>query len=147
MLIYFDMCCLKRPFDDQSQPRIRLETEAVLQLLALEPERVRFVRSTALVLENSYNPLPERAARVDDWLRREPPWLPPDAAALQQRIDALCQLGLKSFDALHLAAAEQAGADRFVTVDVRLLNAAARRISPITVAACSVLDLAKELLT
>lgn len=146
LLIYLDMCCLKRPFDNQSQPRIRLETEAVLQVLALEPQRVKFVRSTALLLENSFNPLPERAGRVDSWLRTEPTWTPPDPTALEHRIDSLRRMGLKPFDALHLAAAEQAGADRFVTTDDRLLSAAARRPAPVVSAACSVLDLAKELL-
>ena len=146
LLIYFDMCCLKRPFDDQSRPRVRLETEAVLQLLALEPERVQFIRSKALLLENSFNPLPERAARVDAWLRSAPVWTPSDPTALEHRIDALRSLGLKPFDALHLATAEQADADRFVTVDDRLLAAAARRPAPVFAAACSVLDLAKELL-
>ncbi len=48
MLIYLEMCCLKRQFDDQSQLRIRLETEAVLGLLAMEPDRLSFVPSTAL---------------------------------------------------------------------------------------------------
>lgn len=33
MLLYLDMCCLKRPFDDQTDDRIRLETEAVILLL------------------------------------------------------------------------------------------------------------------
>ena len=28
-----DICCLKRPFDDQTQLRIRLESEAVLWVL------------------------------------------------------------------------------------------------------------------
>ena len=37
MLIYLDMCCFNRPFDDQSQTRIRFETEAKLEL----QERVR----------------------------------------------------------------------------------------------------------
>ena len=35
MLIYLDMCCLKRPFDDQSQPRIALEMEAIVTVLAM----------------------------------------------------------------------------------------------------------------
>lgn len=69
MLIYLDMCCLKRPFDDQSQPRIRLETEAVLGLLGMEPDRVQFVRSAALVLENDLNPVRERASQVGEWLK------------------------------------------------------------------------------
>lgn len=33
-LIYLDVCCLNRPFDDQTQERIRLEAEAVRLILA-----------------------------------------------------------------------------------------------------------------
>jgi len=32
MRIYLDMCCFNRPYDDQSQARIRLETEAKMLL-------------------------------------------------------------------------------------------------------------------
>ena len=35
MRIYLDNCCLQRPFDDQTQPRIRVETEAVFAVLAV----------------------------------------------------------------------------------------------------------------
>lgn len=28
MKIYLDMCCFNRPYDDQAQSRIRIETEA-----------------------------------------------------------------------------------------------------------------------
>ena len=40
MRLYLDICCLKRPFDDQAQPRIRIETEAVLGLLAGDASQV-----------------------------------------------------------------------------------------------------------
>lgn len=33
MKIYLDACCLNRPFDDQDQNRIRLESEAILIIL------------------------------------------------------------------------------------------------------------------
>ena len=33
MRIYLDVSCLNRPFDDQTQPRIHLESEAVLMIL------------------------------------------------------------------------------------------------------------------
>ena len=33
-LIYLDVCCLNRPFDNQKQDRIRLETEAIILILA-----------------------------------------------------------------------------------------------------------------
>ena len=32
--IYLDVCCLNRPFDDQTQVRIHLEAEAVLMVLS-----------------------------------------------------------------------------------------------------------------
>ena len=32
MKIYLDNCCFNRPFDDQSQLRIRLESEAKLKI-------------------------------------------------------------------------------------------------------------------
>ena len=35
MAIYLDTCCLNRPFDDQTQDRIRLEAEAVILILIL----------------------------------------------------------------------------------------------------------------
>ncbi|MGK7885652.1 MAG: hypothetical protein AB4057_13635 [Crocosphaera sp.] len=31
--IYLDVCCLNRAFDDQSQLRIRLETESILTII------------------------------------------------------------------------------------------------------------------
>jgi hypothetical protein len=31
--IYVDVCCLNRPFDNQTQDRIRLEAEAVILIL------------------------------------------------------------------------------------------------------------------
>ncbi len=52
MRIYLDMCCLKRPFDDQAQQRIHLEREAVLALLSAPAEKVEFLRGPALDLEN-----------------------------------------------------------------------------------------------
>ena len=35
MKIYLDVSCLNRPFDDQTQPRVRLEAEAVTIVLGL----------------------------------------------------------------------------------------------------------------
>jgi len=36
MLIYLDLCCFNRPFDDQAQARIRLETEAKVAIRKLK---------------------------------------------------------------------------------------------------------------
>lgn len=144
MLLYLDMCCLKRPFDDQSQPRVRLEAAAVLSLLAAESDALRFVRSPALWLENTLNPLPARAARVARWLGSPPPVS--DSAALKRRTQELVVRGFGNFDALHVASAEAEQADALATCDDRLLGAAARSGTALRVRVVGVLQLAAEVL-
>ena len=57
MLIYADICTLCRPFDDQSQPRVWLETHALCVILNLvEIGRFKMVRSPIHDLENARNP-------------------------------------------------------------------------------------------
>jgi len=144
MRVYLDMCCLKRPFDDQSQPRVRLETEAVLSLLAAESATLEFIRSAALLLENIQNPIVLRAARVDLWLKQKP--APPvDPAMLRSRTGELIGCGLAGFDALHIACAELSGADAFATCDDRLRKAA-QRCGQVRVRMLGVAELAEEVL-
>jgi len=46
-----DVCCLNRPFDDQTQPRIRLESEAILIILAqCEQRQWEWVGSEVLMM-------------------------------------------------------------------------------------------------
>jgi len=52
MRIYLDTCCLQRPLDDQTQPRIRVETEAVFAILAsVQDGGVTLLTSEALEFE------------------------------------------------------------------------------------------------
>ena len=39
MIIYLDNCCYNRPFDDQTQERIHLESEVILTACTLHPQR------------------------------------------------------------------------------------------------------------
>ncbi|HEX6898426.1 MAG TPA: PIN domain-containing protein [Thermoanaerobaculia bacterium] len=125
MRIYLDLCCLKRPFDLQEQPIIRLQTEAVLSILGLPPDTVELLQSQALRLENSLNPNQARREAVALWLSEavEPVVNETD---LTVRIDELLAKGFKSFDAFHLASAELSGAAVFLTVDLPLLRLASR---------------------
>jgi predicted nucleic acid-binding protein len=144
MRVNLDMCCLKRPFDDQSQPRVRLEAEAVLSLLAAESATLEFIRSAALLLENKQNPILVRAARVDLWLKQKP-GLTVDPAMLRLRTGELMRYGFASFDALHIACAELSGADAFATCDDRLRKAA-ERCGHVRVRLMGVAELAEEVL-
>lgn len=52
MKLYLDACCYNRPFDDQSQDRIRLEAEAVIGILEqVEEGRWQTVGSEVLGFE------------------------------------------------------------------------------------------------
>ena len=146
MVLYLDICCLKRPFDDQAQPRIRLETEAVLTLLAADVSRISFVRSVAHDLENDQNPIAWRAERVRSWLARLP-LRSPEKSLLAPRTGELMAHGLRGFDALHLACAEAVGADVFVTCDDRLLAVAKRIGSDIRLRVGELTAVAREVVS
>ena len=52
MPIYLDTCCLNRPYDDQSQPRIQLEAAAVLAILQrVASGEIQLANSSVLLFE------------------------------------------------------------------------------------------------
>ena len=63
--VYLDVCCLQRPFDDQRQPRIRLEAEAVQLILArVEAGELVWISSEVVDYEIAQNPNTERALKA-----------------------------------------------------------------------------------
>ena len=64
MRIYLDCCCLQRPFDDQTQPRIKVEAEAVLAILAsVQAGDLSLLGSEALHYE--VNRIPDEGRRSE----------------------------------------------------------------------------------
>ncbi|MBW4681962.1 MAG: PIN domain-containing protein [Microcoleus vaginatus WJT46-NPBG5] len=125
-LIYLDVCCLNRPFDDQMQERIRLEAEAVLLILA----RCQSGEWQLLGSEIFDNEI----AQTPDSARKEQMMLWASLAittvsvtdAIELRALALADLGFKAYDALHIACAEAGNAGILVTTDERMLRLAIR---------------------
>ncbi|MCL4785757.1 MAG: PIN domain-containing protein [Verrucomicrobia bacterium] len=122
MLVYLDNSVLNRPFDDQRQPRIWLETLSFsLVLTLIEAGEATLIHSPIHDLENSRNPFPLRQKWIEKCLR-----LAAQSVALSDSIKkralALEQSGFKALDALHLACAEAAGATHFLTCDDRLIR-------------------------
>ncbi len=124
--IYMDVCCWNRPFDDQMQARVHLEAEAVLavvseiergecQLLHSEVVDLEIANTSALDLRQRLQVLIPRQHR---YIRCEP--------EMSARALVLEQRGFAGIDALHLACAESAGADVFLTTDDKLLRLATR---------------------
>lgn len=124
MRIYLDCCSLQRPFDDKSQPRIAVEAEAVLVILALcESDHLKLIFSKALLFE--IDRIPDQV-RKDDALAilkiaNETVEMTAELEALARRLKAS---GLKPLDALHLASASTSKADYFCTCDDKFFKKA-----------------------
>ena len=122
--IYLDVCCLNRPFDDQNQPRIRLESEAILIILTqCEQEQWEWVGSEVLTWEISKTPDPERRRRVQ-LLASHAHHMVSVGQSEIARVRQIQTWGITAFDALHLACAESGQVDVFLTTDDRLLRKA-----------------------
>jgi predicted nucleic acid-binding protein len=120
--VYLDTSVYNRPFDDQTQPRIWLETLAfsiILQLI--ESGEVELVSSSVVEYENSRHP----HLLQKQWVRRVCELAIHDQNVndgIRERATELEGSGIKPLDALHLACAEVARVDYFVSCDDRLLR-------------------------
>lgn len=124
--IYLDVCCLNRPFDDQRQDRIRLETEAVLLILNhCEAGEWQWISSAVVEEEVNSTPNHDRRRGVTTMLSGARIVVALTATEIE-RAQALKTLGFRTYDALHLACAEQAGADVFLTTDDTVVGTATR---------------------
>jgi predicted nucleic acid-binding protein len=124
MRVYLDCCSLQRPFDDRSQPRIAVEAEAVLAILALcESDQLKLISSESLLFE--IGRIPDQTRREDVLtilkLAKETVELTTEVESLARKLMAS---GLKPLDVLYLASASTARADYFCTCDDTFLRKA-----------------------
>ena len=85
MRIYLDACCLNRLTDDQGQPRIAEEAEAVEQILRLlRAKTIEWLSSTALKAETSNNPDAEGRYEVEVLLLPATDTIPLDSQVIQR---------------------------------------------------------------
>ena len=126
MKIYLDACCLNRATDDHTQERVRIEAEAVQNIISLVRRGVvEWMSSPVLVLEISRN-LDDSRRRIALALLRFATGTVSPTSATRVRAAEIQRLGFGSFDALHLAVAEQGEVGVFLTTDDRLLRSARR---------------------
>ena len=128
MKIYLDACCLNRLTDDQTQPRIAAEAEAVEQILRLlRTETIEWLSSAALKVETANNPNRERRYEVEVLLALATITIPLDRQIIL-RAKELEAVGYGAFDALHLSSAEAGNAEVLLTTDDRFAKRAARAV-------------------
>ena len=122
-VLYLDMNVYKRPFDDQRQMRIRLDTVAITMVFALiESKHLSARWSFVLDYENDRDPVSERREFVQRLAQCCESSIEPNEAIRQlaERLSESHQV--RGRDALHLASAELSGCSFFVTCDDRLVR-------------------------
>ena len=124
MKVYLDNCAYNRPFDDQSQIRISLETQAKLYIQRLIiGKELCLVYSYMSVYENSENPNPEHRKSIASFFRNAIEFVDIDKAdGIGARAEQIKQCSIKANDAIHLACAIEGKCDCFVTTDDSILK-------------------------
>ncbi len=123
--IYLDNCCYNRPYDDQSQIRISLETQAKLYIQNLvKDKQIELVTSYILEYENGKNKFGKRKQVIAEFMETNESYYvgverDSDVAKIAEPI---MQTGVKEKDAFHVACAILAKCDYFITTDDRLLK-------------------------
>jgi len=115
--IYLDNCCFNRPFDDQSNIRVKLETDAKLYVQSMvRAEKIELAWSYILDFENEANPFFERKYTIEKWKHLSIIDIEENSVILS-KATGFASKGLKAKDALHLACAIEMRCEYFLTTD------------------------------
>lgn len=123
--VYLDNCCFNRPYDDQTQIRISLETQAKLYIQDLvRMGKIKLVTSYILWYENSQNPYETKRKAISEFMRKNSVrHVDTDKAhVIKEKAEEIMRTGIKMKDAYHVACAVYASCDCFLTTDDRLLK-------------------------
>jgi len=123
-LIYLDVCCLNRPFDDWRQERIRLEGQTIIDIFKrFHSGEWKLVSSEAIEAELKRMVNFEKLDKIRELLQ-----VAENKIILTEEIDKRSQeiekLGFGLYDSFHIACAETAKTDVLLTTDDRLLKKA-----------------------
>ena len=140
MKIYFDLCIYNRPFDDQGQPRIVIETTEFLFLLEKTIEgEITTINSFALEYENSKNPIIGRREKIRDLLGIASEYVR-YSERLGNRAMEIEKMGFMAMDALHIACAEAGKSNFLITCDDLLLSRGKANKDKLNVVIISLMD-------
>ena len=123
-VIYLDVCCLNRPFDDWTHERIRLEGQTILDIF-----KRFYLGQWKLVSSETIEAELKRMSNLDKLNRiKELLEIAESKIILNDEIDKRSQeienLEFDLYDSFHIACAESAKIDVLLTTDDRLLRKA-----------------------
>jgi predicted nucleic acid-binding protein len=120
--IYLDNCTYNRPFDDQSQLRISLETQAKLYIQSLiKGNKIDLIYSYVCFYENYINPFENKKLSISDFSKHAK-YSVEESHDILTKANEMIQKKIRPLDALHLSCAINAKADYFITVDDGILR-------------------------
>ena len=135
MRIYLDVCCYNRPYDDQSQLKISLETQSKLHIQNLIKERkIELIGSYTLDYEVSRNPFEMRKDSIVQFIHDNISGyvgIERDDI-ISATANEIMATGVKEKDAYHVASAIYADCDYFISTDERLLKYKSDKIILVT---------------
>jgi predicted nucleic acid-binding protein len=141
MRVYLDTSVYNRPYDDQKQIKVNLETQAILIILNLiETKQIESFNSSVLEYENHKNPFPIIRKSIKQYLNKTTLFQPLNET-IRKRAKQLETQGIKAIDSLHIASFEASGSDDFITCDKRLIN----RCKTLNIKAINPIDFIQEL--
>jgi hypothetical protein len=99
--IYMDVCCWNRPFDDQTQARVRLEAEAVLAVVSeIERGHSQLLHSEVVDLEIANAPGLQRRERLQTLVPSRHQYVRYDQGISTRALE-MERRGFAGIDALH----------------------------------------------
>ena len=123
MKLYLDNSFLNRFFDDPALGANKLERDILLRVLdQAHTGDIQLVHSSVIAFENARNPFPQRKQFVEQVMQSAPMFQSYTEVA-EKRAEALvdaCKLSV--YDARHIAVAETAQVDFFLTCDYDLVK-------------------------
>jgi predicted nucleic acid-binding protein len=127
--VYLDNCCFNRPYDDQRDILVHIETEAKLVIQQMiKNKELTLIWSDVLDYENNDNPFDERRIKIAEWENLAALSVAMNDTILE-KARTYMQMGLRQKDASHLACAVYANAAYFITVDKKILHKSADEIT------------------
>jgi predicted nucleic acid-binding protein len=120
--VYLDNCSFNRPFDDQIQVRVAIETKAKLYIQKMIlAGNLRLSTSFMSISENNDNPFEDRRIPIKEFLRNRQTHIEYSEEIVNKAVE-ISSLRTEPKDSLHIACAIAAGCDFFITTDDRLLK-------------------------
>lgn len=125
MRVYLDNCCFNRPYDDQSQLKVQMETQAKLEI----QQQIRngnFELATSYILEaeNAVNPFERKRLDIQSFIDKHTKVFVSENQdkAVREQAAKIMETGIRLMDACHIACAMLSQCDVFLSTDKRVLK-------------------------